>query len=262
MVTNGGFPTTPDISEQYIPAPLPSPPDRSLRGPIAGGVYNPWAGFPRNLARKLHKIYAGSGYIKKDKRNTAQSYNYISEEAMVRRLRELFIENGVIMIPSVIDTKMIQTEVSTKAGIKAVPITRVTINYTVVDVDTGECYNFLMVGDGTDTGDKAIYKAVTGANKYALMKLCQIPTGDDPEEDWPADTTAEPEPEKPKVDDRTANFISAVNKITSSLGEEKEREVMNRVLGGMGFTSLSEVVSSTDRRKFVDELRQQVNTGA
>ena len=32
-------------------------------------------------------------------------------------------------------------------------------------------------------GDKGLYKAITGANKYFLFKLFQIETGDDPERD-------------------------------------------------------------------------------
>ena len=43
------------------------------------------------------------------------------------------------------------------------------------------------VGCGNDrarngtVGDKGVYKAITGANKYLLFKLFQIETGDDPE---------------------------------------------------------------------------------
>src|SRR5699024_6730814 len=40
---------------------------------------------------------------------------------------------------------------------------------------------------GQDAGDKAVYKAITGATKYALMKVFMIPTGDDPEQDYEAD---------------------------------------------------------------------------
>ena len=34
-----------------------------------------------------------------------------------------------------------------------------------------------------DTGDKWVYKAITGAVKYIFMKTFQISTGDDPEKD-------------------------------------------------------------------------------
>ena len=40
-----------------------------------------------------------------------------------------------------------------------------------------------MSGSGQDAGDKGIFKAISGAQKYALMKAFMIPTGDDPEQD-------------------------------------------------------------------------------
>jgi len=40
-----------------------------------------------------------------------------------------------------------------------------------------------MPGIGMDTGDKAIYKAETGAQKNFLMQLFLMSTGDDPEHD-------------------------------------------------------------------------------
>lgn len=53
-----------------------------------------------------------------------------------------------------------------------------------------------MIGEGMDTGDKAIYKAITGAQKYVLMKTFLIPTGDDPElEELPQ----KPQPQSKKI---------------------------------------------------------------
>ena len=40
-----------------------------------------------------------------------------------------------------------------------------------------------LVGQGIDSGDKGAYKAATGVNKYVLMKVFQLATGDDPEKD-------------------------------------------------------------------------------
>lgn len=236
-------------------------PSNNIRlSPIAN-----WPTFPQSLALKLHRILRDSGYIKKDKRNSAQSYNYLSEEAMVKRLRELLIEHSVILIPDVIDCHTFQVEITTSKGNKSVPITRVTVRYTMVDADSGDSYSFSMVGEGTDTGDKAVYKALTGANKYALMKLFQIPSGDDPEADWGGDKDEEPEqPKPPKADQKTANFLSAVDNLLKKLPEDQGAKeavaLINTVLGGMGLTSLDEVTDSKDRRSFVDELRQAVAT--
>lgn len=45
-------------------------------------------------------------------------------------------------------------------------------------------------GYGDDAGDKGIYKALTGAVKYALMKQFLVSTGDDPEGDTSTDERA------------------------------------------------------------------------
>lgn len=59
---------------------------------------------------------------------------------------------------------------------------RVKVVITLVNIDnTEEKITFEGYGDGIDSGDKALGKACTYANKYALMKGYKIPTGDDPD---------------------------------------------------------------------------------
>jgi len=64
-------------------------------------------------------------------------------------------------------------------------ICTLTVKYTLMDGDSGETMEFTVLGQGEDSSDKATYKAMTGATKYALLKLFLIPTGDDPEDDTP-----------------------------------------------------------------------------
>jgi hypothetical protein len=60
---------------------------------------------------------------------------------------------------------------------------RVVMAYTFSDVDSGEELVAKVAGQGLDTGDKAPYKAMTGALKYALLQSFLLSTGDDPEDD-------------------------------------------------------------------------------
>jgi len=55
--------------------------------------------------------------------------------------------------------------------------------YTFTDVDGGEEITTKVAGQGLDAGDKAPYKAMTGALKYALLQSFLLATGDDPEEE-------------------------------------------------------------------------------
>jgi hypothetical protein len=57
-----------------------------------------------------------------------------------------------------------------------------------------------MAGSGNDrsskgVGDKGIYKALTGCNKYAYLKALGLATGDDPEVEAKPEPKAEPKPE-------------------------------------------------------------------
>ena len=57
------------------------------------------------------------------------------------------------------------------------------MNYRFVDARSGEELSVRVAGEGADAGDKAPYKAMTGALKYALLQSFLLSTGDDPEDE-------------------------------------------------------------------------------
>ena len=65
----------------------------------------------------------------------------------------------------------------------------VTVKLTVADAETGESFSVTAPGyaedwsykDNRPSGDKAIYKALTGATKYAVRSFFCLPSEDDPE---------------------------------------------------------------------------------
>jgi hypothetical protein len=125
----------------------------------------------------LHEVMSKVGYVQKKDRNDFQHYNYAGEAALLETLRPAMVEAGLILIPS-------GTE---RAEIDQYGITNVTVEYTLAHKD-GEVWpdKIRAYGAGGDknkngVGDKGLYKALTGANKYLLFKLFQIETGDDPE---------------------------------------------------------------------------------
>ena len=61
---------------------------------------------------------------------------------------------------------------------------RIETTYRFVNIDNpSEFIETTVYGDGLDTGDKAPGKAMTYADKYALMKAYKLSTGDDPDKD-------------------------------------------------------------------------------
>jgi hypothetical protein len=61
---------------------------------------------------------------------------------------------------------------------KAGFLVSVKLAVTFVDIDSGEHYTSTFYGDGADTGARGIYKAISGAQKYALIKTFLVPTSD------------------------------------------------------------------------------------
>src|SRR4029077_15026588 len=62
-------------------------------------------------------------------------------------------------------------------------VARVIMSYSFEDGQTAEAITVKVAGEGLDSGDKAPYKAMTGALKYALLQSFLLATGDDPEEE-------------------------------------------------------------------------------
>ena len=68
-------------------------------------------------------------------------------------------------------------------GEKAKQFIRIKVKYVFVNLDSPEqVVSVVSYGDGVDSLDKAPGKAMTYADKYALMKAYKMVTGDDPDQ--------------------------------------------------------------------------------
>jgi len=153
----------------------------------------------KELLTALQGAAIAVGYVQKKGRNDFQNYNYVTEADVVAQTRKALLEHDIVIIPSVSDVS--HDEYGN---------TNILVVYTVYHTPSGENLTFTMAGAGNDrnskgVGDKGIYKALTGCNKYALLKALQLATGDDPEvetADKDAPQTAPkaaPETQKPEV---------------------------------------------------------------
>lgn len=90
---------------------------------------------------------------------------------------------------------------------------RISTIYRFVDMDKPDSYiDITTYGDGVDTQDKAPGKAMTYADKYALLKAYKIITGDDPDQNASEDLKDKKnKAAKPAEESKTAevNPISA-----------------------------------------------------
>ena len=115
-------------------------------------------------------------------------YSYMSEANLLEAARPAMVKHGLALMPSCEEIKVEGKMVFVK------------MSYTLTHVSGAVWPEKLsMWGSGMDSGDKAIYKAITGANKYMLFKLLNIPTGDDPESGKQPEETPYVMPDKDKV---------------------------------------------------------------
>jgi hypothetical protein len=138
------------------------------------------------LAAKIAKVMEAVGYVAKTGTNSAQGYKFVQASAVADKVREQLSKLNVSMTPTQVD---VLSEGLTPSGKQSLLTLRFT--WTLTDGDSGETISFQSVGTGADSGDKAAYKAATGALKYALLTGFLIPTGDDPEADAATDRVGE-----------------------------------------------------------------------
>jgi len=129
------------------------------------------------IASALHEVMLKVSYVQKTGKNAFHGYKYAGEADLLEKLRPAMLEAGLILIPSIKGVSPIDEH----------GVTTVQMEYTLVHKD-GDVWPSVIcaAGQGGDrnkngVGDKGLYKAITGANKYLLFKLFQIETGDDPE---------------------------------------------------------------------------------
>lgn len=138
--------------------------------------YNVAPAFARNLVSKLAAIMAVIDRVPKRGRNELRGYDYATEADVVALVRMELASRSIMLLPQV-DACAIRELPANKRE----PLTIVNMTFTFMDGDTGESISKPWVGIGQDAGDKGVYKAMTGAEKYFLLKTFLVPTGDDPE---------------------------------------------------------------------------------
>ena len=135
----------------------------------------------KNVAKKITLAMAEmETYAPKDGFNAFHKYGFTSVSQYIAHVRPALTKYGLVIIPSLVER--VDYEDAT---------TDLTMKYTVIDSETGEYIESVMVGRGQDMTtqgkrmDKGPYKAYSGALKYFLSSLFMIASGDDPDDDKP-----------------------------------------------------------------------------
>src|SRR5271157_5496233 len=133
-----------------------------------------------NLRQKLAEVRRRIGYVQKRGFNERNNYSYVTAADLAGAVGDILAELGVVIIPRL---ESISYEPNAGGRSEVARAAQVVMAYTFTDVDTGDEITTKVAGQGLDAGDKAPYKAMTGALKYALLQSFLLATGDDPEDE-------------------------------------------------------------------------------
>jgi hypothetical protein len=170
-----------------------------------------WLTLNAKLQKKknaLRKVLKKKGVLKKGGTNTFDKYSYFSEAQYKELFTELFSDAGL-------ELSFNEVEYNTFTGSEKQANGRMPkLNFILTDVDTGFYEETTITGEGIDKGDKAGYKAYTGALKYYLANTFMVATGDDPEKESPAHTMNDKQEKK-----ATEKQIELMKKIAQEQGK-------------------------------------------
>lgn len=139
-----------------------------------------------NIYEKMSLITNEIGVIEKNLNievTKTRSYKAVSERDVIDGIKPLEEKYRVYSYP--ISRQIVDKDILTKEndyGTTNSLFMRIETVYRFVNIDKpDEFIETTVYGDGIDTGDKAPGKAMTYADKYALMKAYKLSTGDDPD---------------------------------------------------------------------------------
>lgn len=137
------------------------------------------------LAAKLAEIMGEIDHVDKRGINEFHKYTYMKASDLAREVRGRLSSRGIIVLTLFSDPRYYTIPV--REGVMQAVDVKVTMTF----IDEGEQFQISAMGSGSDRGDKAIYKAMTGAVKYALRNMFLVPDESDPEADAKTDEATE-----------------------------------------------------------------------
>lgn len=127
----------------------------------------------------LSSVMEAVGAVRKRDTNSQQGFNFRGIDAVVNAVSPALREQGVVVLPKVLDVRASTVEVGQKRTLMG--HVSVTVRYRFVGPD-GDHLDCVTVGEAMDSGDKATAKAMSVAFRTALLQSLALPT-DEPDPD-------------------------------------------------------------------------------
>ena len=171
-----------------------------------------------NIYQRIDAITAELAVVAKNltvQASKTSSYKAVGERDIIDAVKPLEHKYGVVSFPvsrEILDDMTLESETTYNGNTvkKTTFYIKIRTKYRFVNIEKPEEYiETETISDGIDSGDKGGGKAMTYGDKYALMKVYKISTGEDPDQ-----TASEPnkyentDGEGEKISSRKAKLIT------------------------------------------------------
>ncbi len=207
-----------------------------------------------NLYQRMLKIASEIKAVEKKLKVGSGNYAYsaVGEAEVLSAVKPLEAKHGVFSYPherDIVHTDMLTTKTGTTQQHM-----RIRVVYRFVNIDDkDEHIDMVSFGDGIDSGDKAPGKAMTYADKYALLKAYKMITGDDPDQHASGEYVA-------KQDDMEQDFRKDVVDMVQGASKDKavQKRIMAKTMSAFGFSGKFADFKMSDPVKFLEILQSNI----
>lgn len=124
------------------------------------------------IFEKIPLIMAEIGAVAKAHKNTAQNYAFRGIDDVLAAAQPVMAKHGVFSVPNVLES-LTEERTSKNGGTLIFRLLKVQSRFYATD---GSFFDAVTIGEACDSGDKASNKAMSAAEKYALIEVFKIPT--------------------------------------------------------------------------------------
>jgi len=193
-----------------------------------------------NIEQRLHAIQGKVEDMKKEGWNDFSKYQYLTAAQVVSKIKELMDEYRVIFTYS---AELLRFEEVGKSQKGAV----VRLTYAFVNIDNSkDMVKGTFDSFAGDTGDKQVFKAVTGGIKYIYTGTFNIANEDDPEKDKSGNKKVAPAVQN--AEQIVGQIKVALNKLQPNMTTETEALALFRAKTGLNWKTFKGVTLEMAKR--------------
>lgn len=173
-----------------------------------------------NIYKKLIEVRKSVPWLKKDQKG--EGYKYVSSSQTLSSVREKLDEMGLLLIPDIVEYT-IQDHETQKGAHWYFTILKMTFTWVNAD-NPKETIKCNWTGQGLDSGEKGVGKALTYGEKYFILKFFNVATDiDDPDK---YQENGEKERKPPGDPTKNPKHLQEIQDLKSKIDEFEYYEIL------------------------------------